>query len=209
MRPTSLEAKIAKAKQVLAAKKTGKKLEDPKIFSEEHSEALQMAFAYETALGDYLHKKALTFFRKLYTKGLDKRTLTYMNKAVRIAKKHEVDYATYVKSQFYWFDRWFKRYPKVFEICSTKSKFPAEVRLVEYLKLKQVNQVPSEVSSPVLPSEKLSSEKIDKINQSRFNELLNAWGMSKEETFKTFALSGVFDPCWLKKQPLYQELNLG
>jgi hypothetical protein len=119
-----------------------------------------------------------------------------------------VEYPIFIQAQFYFFDKWFNRPPKTFELCSTQSKFPAEIRVREYLKLQQVQKLPVMVQC-VARTIKVDLDKIDKINQSRLEELCRVWKLSEEEVLRRFARPGVgyFDLQWLKHQPTYLRLR--
>jgi hypothetical protein len=162
----------------------------------EASRALSLGFAYEKVLGEYLHRPALRFFTQIGDYGITPQTMGFLKKAVAIAEDHKVDHETYVRSQFYWFHKWFKRNPKVREMCSVNGKFPAALRLTEFLKLTRDTRV----SSVQLPSERIPVEKLDRINEERVEQLMEVWGNSRDDTIKLFGPTGVFDPEWLERQ---------
>jgi hypothetical protein len=116
-----------------------------------------------------------------------------------------VDYVEYIWSQFYWFDKWFSRHPKIFEIGSIKTKFPAEKRLTEYLSLLKDGET-IRCNSVVVPSTKLAKGAVAKINQDRLSQLEKAWGLSEEEVLAKFGSSGFFDAKWINSHPVYKQL---
>jgi hypothetical protein len=188
--------KMAAVKKQLHDKQPQVKI-DPKV-----ALAMSLGFAYEKVLGEYIHQPSLRFFKKIGTDGITPQTMGFLCKAASIAEHHEVDVETYVRAQFYWFHQWFRRPPKVRELCSVKGKFPATRRLTEYLKLTRDKRV----FSVELPSGKLGHEELDRINRERLEELVETWGKTHTEILEMFAPAGVFDVEWLAQHPIWQRL---
>jgi hypothetical protein len=196
---TKMQQRIEAAKALAKAKKNGTVKAAP--MNTEKAKAMNMGYAFEAELGYYLHKPTLQYFSKLGANGFTKSTLTMLSRAVTLAEKYNVDYQTYMKAQFYWFHKWFRRPPRLFEITGGKGKYPAERRLREYIELK-----PSEeVSSMVMPTTGIEKETLDKINEKRLEQLSEIWDKTEEEVLRLF--SEVFDPAWLKRNPVYQKLQ--
>lgn len=191
-----LKEKMAKAKKVMAEETKPSPELDP-----ETKLALEIGFAYERILGEYQHQPALRFFTKIGEQGIKPTTMAHLKKAAQIAKEHSVDAETYVRSQFYWFHKWYRHAPKIREMISTKTKCCAVWRLTEYLKVEG-----KKVFSRAMPSEQVSREKLDKINQLRLEQMANSWDKSHEEIIQLFAASGVFDLSWLKRNVVYKRL---
>jgi len=190
--------RLAKVKQQMASRK-GKPavVVDPQVKS-----ALKLAFVYERVLGEYWHNKTLRFFTRLSEVGIKPTTLGQLKKAAVLAEQLEVDHETYVRAQFYWFHKWFRRRPKIMEMCSTSTgRHNAVWRVREYLKVQG-----GSVHSKEMPRETVPFEKLDKINGKRLEQLVQAWGKSPTEIIQIFAHSGVFDQRWLEKNETYRRL---
>lgn len=181
-------------KQLTDKRKNGKKPKPQPCPTEQ--QALALGFAYERALGEYLRKPALRYFTRIGDRGIDPRTMTALRKALAISKEHDVDFETYVRAQFYWFHKWFRRAPKIFELCGANGRFSARKRLTEYLKLTGSPRV----SSTELPPIETAPEVLDKINEKRVQQIQRIYGCSRQEILNVFGPEGVFDVGWLKRQ---------
>jgi hypothetical protein len=193
----TLKEKMAAVKKQIAEKK------DPPPIDKKAAMAVSLGFSYEKVLGEYTHRPTLKYFKRIGEEGIHPRTMGYLRKAASIAESHGVDVETFVRAQFYWFHTWFRRPPKIWEMCSVNGKFPATRRVVEYLKLKNDKRV----FSSSLPSKKIDSEKLDKINRERLEQLSKTWGKSHTEILMMFGPAGVFDVEWLADQPVWQKLT--
>jgi len=199
--------------KINAAKKRSKghrrKTIQKKPISERQLKAIEMGFAFEEALGRYRHRPALSYF-KLGEEGFKNRTITFLFKAALLADEAGASYKDWVEAQFYWFHKWFKRPPKVQELSGQSGKHPAPKRYTDYIKLRGRSKA-SFPTSDILPKEAEwtwgDKDTIDQINQGRLQDLCSAWGRSPEEIIAQFALSGIFDATWLKKNPIFQKLK--
>ncbi len=180
-----------------------------KPLSERQLKAIEMGFAYEEMLGKYRHRPALSYF-KLGEEGFKNRTITFLFKAANLADEAGTTYAAWVESQFYWFHKWFKRPPKVQELSGQSGKHPAPRRFTDWVRLKS-NGKAGFPTSDILPKELEwtwgDRDTVDRINQDRLNDLCSAWGRTPEEIMTQFALSGIFDAVWLKKNLIFQKLK--
>jgi hypothetical protein len=176
--------------------------------SEEERKIISMGYAYEEMLGRYLHKPAIRYFSgsKKIPPGQYARTNIVLFKAVLLADRHNVDYSFYIRSQFYFFDLWFKRAPKIYEIAGQSGKFPAEKRLLEYLALERSGKINKSISSVVVPTKKnvLTPQILDKINRERLDRLCEVYNLTEAEVLAQFAPVGLFDLAWLRRQPGFQ-----
>jgi hypothetical protein len=201
---TKLRANIEAARQRSQNRKAGKIKKKP--IPERQVKAIEMGYAYETVLGYYRHCPTLQYFKMGEDRGFRNSTITFLFKAAVMADKSKAGYRQWVEAQFYWFHKWFKRPPKVHELSGQSGKFPAPRRYKDFVKLQQHGkaQVPS---SDVLPRERASKDSIDKINEERLQQLCSAWGRSEKEIIEQFALSGIFDMAWLKRNVIFKRLN--
>jgi len=198
---TKIQQRLKAAKSLAQAVARG---EVSRAISDTEKKIVSMGYAYEEMLGKYLHKPTMHYFnQKNVTKGQYSRTNIILLKAANIADKHSVTYPVYIRSQFYWFDLWFHRAPRIYEISGHSGKFPAEKRLTEFLKLEQENKVNKSITSVVMPRSPVSEEVLDKINRQRLNQLCKVYQLTEEEALKQFAPVGLFDLAWLKTQPGY------
>jgi len=192
---SKLRDKMARVKSQLASKQEPVSVNlDPKT-----TKAMAIGFAYEKILGEYLHQPTLKYFTKIGERGITPRTMALLRKAATIAEKHNIDPETYVRAQFFWFHQWFRRPPKINNLCGTEGKFPATRRVSEYLKLHKGKQVYS-FELPAL--HEMDAEKLDRINRQRLKQLAETWDKPHNEILRIFAPAGVFDAEWLKKQPM-------
>jgi len=205
---TKMQNRLAAAKLLAKAVANG---EVHNAIPEDDKKALAMGYAYEAMLGKYLHKPALRYFTQFDSRGLEPRTKASLLRAARLADKCGVDYPVFVRSQFYWFDLWFHKPPKIYELSGARGKFPAERRLIEYLQLDKLGKINKEISSVVVPQQKdfISEQALDKINKSRLNQLCSTYQLTEEQVFAQFASAGLFDVEWLRRQPGYQRQEEG
>ena len=161
--------------------------------SDEDASAMEMGYAYEAELGEYLHKPVIKYFKKF-----SPQSMGLLKRAASLADSFGLDYRLFCRVHFYWFHKWFRRPPKLYELSGSKSTFSATVRIKEYLSLSASGKV-GKVSSSVMPSTPISTQELDQINQKRLAQLSKAWDLPANEVLKLFA--SVFDPAWIKKQP--------
>jgi hypothetical protein len=166
----------------------------------------EMIFTYETILGEYCYEPTLKF-----TKGTispEHRSFGQFKRAALIADQLEVSYEVFVRAQFYWFNKWFNRFPKPYELSGLKSKFPTPKRVKEYVKMVNNGSI-SGIVTGVGTRFQLDENEIDKYNEKMFNQLMQAWSLTEEEVMLRFARTGVgyFDYNWLKKNLVYKRLK--
>ena len=198
---TKTQQRMASLKQKFVDKSF---VESPEI-DPEVRDAIEAGLIYEKVLGEYAHRPALRYFKKLGVNGIPAIIIGHMKVAVSNAEELGMDIETYVRAQFYWFHVWFKRAPKISEMVSRKGKFPSTKRATEYLKVSGAKK--RVIFSQVLPSLEITSKKLDQINYERLEQLSTTWEKSKEEIMAMFASTGVFDHKWLNKNAIYLELK--
>lgn len=200
---TAIQRRMHEAKALAHAVANGEV--ENKGLSDDEKKIISMGYAYEEMLGRYLHRPAFKYFRKIVTKGSYTRANICFLKAVLLADRHSVEYPIYIRSQFYWFDLWFHRAPKIAELAGSSGTFPAEKRLVEYLALVKSGKIHHNISSVVLPTKTIVTDLVlDKINQARVKQLCTAYQLTEAEALAQFAPVGLFDLAWLRRQPGYQ-----
>jgi len=166
----------------------------------------EMAYTYETALGEYLHRPTLRFVKGAIS--TEYKSFEQFKRAALIADQLGCGYEVYVKAQFYWFDQWFKRAPKPYELSGLKTKFPAPERVREYMKLLNAGQV-REVIRHISKRVKIDEKELMKANDQKLQQLMSAWHSSEEQILLKFARPGVayFDHAWLKKNRTWLRLR--
>jgi hypothetical protein len=124
-----------------------------------------------------------------------------------------VSYELYVKAQFYWFDQWFSRAPKSYELASFKTKCNSleRVRLYE----KEISAGNARATRSIFGRERLQPKLSDAVRLSAsertLRTLMRNHKASEEEVLRVFAKgaqAGVyFDRKWLQLNPTYQRLK--
>jgi hypothetical protein len=167
----------------------------------------EMINIYTDMFNEYYHKPKK--FINISAIKITKNHRGYKNylKAVKLAEKRKLDYKTFLKSQFYWFDRWFNRAPKSHEICGGKGKFPAALRVEKYLNLFGNKNNPT-IKSIAIPGNNLNSEELNEVNIKNLENLKQIWGMNSSDVFLNFGvgIESVFNQSWLRRQPAYIDL---
>jgi hypothetical protein len=172
--------------------------------------ALRMAQAYESVLGEYLHRPGLRYLGVSGAK-LDpkrQRANTMFESAARLADEEGANYEDWVRAQFYWIHQWFGRPAKLYELQGQKGQRPAKYRYNEWLSIVGRGAgVTGKVSSIVQETATVGESEVDKINKKRLERLMEAYDLSEEDALVAFAPEGVFDPEWLSVHPPYLALR--
>jgi hypothetical protein len=171
------------------------------IVDPEDQKAKEMGYAYEQMMSKYFHNPSLRYFKSLSNGLVQPCVKSFLSKAVFLAEQANVSYDVYVKAQFYWFDKWFRRHPKINELCSIGGKRSSIWRIQEFLKIEDYNNIEvSSVSIRTVTMSYIDDKTLDKINRSRLNQVCKAYNLTEEEAFSRFAPTGLFDLEWLKRQ---------
>jgi hypothetical protein len=194
--------KIAERKQL---KQSGKKLtrekksDDVKVFN--------MINAYRRMLGEYYHNPKMNYQIHLSSINKKHRGYNHYLKAANLAEARKLDYETYLKGQFYWFDLWFNRAPKTFEIGGGSGTLPAALRIEKYLDVLKDGKNPV-IKSVAIPVEKMKPVELDKINKKQLEVLQRNWEMDERDIYLHFAvgIESAFNFEWLKTRPVYLDL---
>lgn len=199
MNPNSpkLRARIEAARKRSEGHRTGEIKCKP--IPEEQIKAVEMGYVYEAALGRYRHRPTIHYFKG---EGFKPRTLTLLAKAANLAEKAKAPYLDWVEAQFYWFHKWYKRAPKLYELSGQSGKYPARWRYTEYVKIN--GKMPT---SDKLPLAQVDQSMVDSINQKRLQQLCSAWKCTEVDVLIKFGLSGVFDAVWLQRNSLFRQLK--
>lgn len=155
----------------------------------------ELAAYYAKDLRVYLHDPGRKWFCPA-----NPQTQAMMRKMIELADTLGISLEVYVQAQFYWFDKWFNRAPKIHELYQINTKFPTPKRITEYLALKSKDQVPSQVQC-VARTFKADQVQVDQVNQRRLEEVCRAWKLTEDEALERFGAPGFgyFDLDWLKR----------
>ena len=161
--------------------------------------ATKMMYIYDELLSEYLRKPSKSLASSKTT------LFHFFVKAAGLADSVQIDYYTFIKAQFYFMDKWFNKYPKVFQLVTTKGKCPAEWRAREYLKI-NIEEYEKKIRSVSIPHE-ISNSVIDKANLKLLNQLKTLHSTDEKEVLLQFADDYIFDYSWLRKRSIYKQLK--
>ncbi len=192
--------KIAERKNI---KQFGKTIESK---TPDNLKVYNMINEYRKMLGSYYHKPEK--HNKIHFNSITKKHRGYKQylKASKLAEKRDINYETYLTAQFYWFDKWFNRAPRSYEISGGSGIFPAALRVEKYLDLFPNKDNPT-IKSVAIPV-KMSAESLDEVNNKTLRSLKQVWNMNEAEIYVNFAVGveSAFNFSWLKSRPVYQRL---
>lgn len=209
------EALKQRAKELAEAKARGEQTARPKpittTLQDEADWARIQAIAceYEQALRLYKHNPYL----KWQKNGIPPRgAYTTLLQAANIADDLGVDYATYVKAQFWALDKWARREPSLRDLALTNTKYPSAERVKMYLAEVKKGSVNPErnVCSPVRPAPEVSVEARMLQSERQLQRFMKNYGESEEQILCRFARGRsanlYFDREWLLENETYQRL---
>ena len=194
------KGKLALKKELaLAAIKNGK------VGSPEHAKALYVMGVFESLVQVYTRKPYVRVFKN----GLTPQARGKFNAVTRMADELNMDCATFVRAQFWWFDKCFSRHPKPHEIATAKAKErAAQYRLDINAGLANAVTEPStrEMTLPKTPQHVK-----DAFSENALRTMMHNWHQSAEQIFKAVAGGpnkyDYFDRVWLRNHPVYQQLK--
>lgn len=134
-----------------------------------------------------------------------------LHKMVNYADELNVSYEDFVRSQFYWFDRWFRRMPKISEYATEKTK----QRYTDWTKLSDDEKIMYGIVSietnkkDVEENIKSTIDLIIKRTNKEIKRMMKDFSLSKEEVFIKFGSNGtcIFPKEFLDQDITYQELK--
>ena len=194
-----------KAKKIIKSSKNDKRQIVKMDVYEQKANAI--ALVYEHYLGIYTNNKTLKYLKESVTKK-EPMYKTWL-RAAKQADDLNVSYNFYMKAQFFYFDKWYSRCPKPYEIASYKSKNNANerVRLFELENNKNKNY---EVIGKVRRA-KISKQAIFAQSSRQLIVLMRNYDKSEREILKKFGRKSqakyYFDYEWLKQNRTYQQLK--
>lgn len=175
-----------------------------------YEKAYKMALTYEDILGIYLKKPALKYIK---SKVDFEKNIAVWKRVVSVCEQVTYDYETYVKSQFWVYEKLYCKAPKPYELALVNSKYPSIDKYNNYMKALVNNQVGAATNivtrvrkNPIVPKE----EKFAQCNYS-LKQLMKNYNTSEEEVLKAFAKGSqaalYFDLDWLNQNPTYIKLK--
>lgn len=134
-------------------------------------------------------------------------------KAAQQAEEIGVDYDTYVRAQFYWFDQWFLKAPRFWEITSLKGRYNAVERVRAYQREVAAGKLDPKrvVTGRVRAAPKIPASVRLQQGARTLRALMATHRASEEQILRSFA-SGpqaalYFDQAFLKQNPTFQRLR--
>lgn len=178
------------------------------------SPAYHVAVAYEHCLGAYRGRRAMKYLRGDVTP----KTPNYgsWEAAAQCADSLGIDYLTYVRAQFWFFEKWFSRAAKPFELRPSNkpdAKVPAQERAKAYLAMVERGEIQDghDVCAKAQAAQPIASSVRANHSESSLRYLSRVYELSVEDVFRTFAVgpiaAGFFDPNWLSKHPVWRALR--
>lgn len=213
-KPSRRATKQAKVKAMLAAKRRGK----PEFASvhdyrekDRRARAWTMARTYGAVLAEYRGEPTRHDYAPTPPNA---RMFPVWLRAADLADALGVDYETFVKAQFYWFDRWFHgRRPLPYQLSTSKGAYSAVQRITLYQDAVRRGKVSPDrtVRGPDMQPVKASPERLWELSQRTLESLMKNWGKSEEEILRVFArdicASDFFDLDWLRHNQTYRRLK--
>jgi hypothetical protein len=142
-------------------------------------------------------------------------TVSAFRRACQLAKELGVDFETYVRAQFWAFDKWYGTAPQIRQMFSESGENSAVGRVKQYLKtVRQGEHNPDKtIVSRAQPAPRMPVEVVLHKNETVFKEFQKNWKMTAEEVFINFAktpqeANTYFDKRWLDQNPIYQQLRI-
>lgn len=210
-KPSKQAKAMARAKELAAAKARGETTPRPepvRVVLADETELVQaqlMASEYSQQLQAYNGR----WFRP---SNLSPRARTTLLRAVEFAQELGVDYAVYVRAQFWAFDEWFGRAPKLHELASFNTQVPAKKRVELFqaeIREGRINRdrgIRRAASAP-----KVSVEARMDNSERQLRRFMKNYGESEEEILFRFAAGTAanlyFDREWLRENSTYQRLR--
>lgn len=183
--------------------------------------AYGVAVAYEELLGVYLGKPTLRYLKGRVAPGQP----NYANwaRAASVADELGMDYATFVRSQFWAFDAWYNRPPKPQELGSRGGAQSSGERARQYLEaiaagtvtaggniLGKQRQIVDTTTSRGRAAVKVDSSVKFRHSEQQLRALMRNYDVDEEQALRTFAKGATayvyFDRDWLKQNQTYQRL---
>jgi hypothetical protein len=180
--------------------------ENPEL--SERIKILQVASIYDSYLAKYTHNKHKFIPAKFLEPGQQKHKI--FQRVIQNAENLNISFDTYMKAQFFYFDKWFSRPPKVQEIASYKSKNNALERAKTFLSEQESVSVRAVVGK-VIPQPKVPQNKRFELSKRTLQSIMKNYEASEEEVLARFARGSTafsyFDKEWLYQNPTYQRLR--
>lgn len=198
--PSGKKSKVHKRKKELSSSEILKKKRNTLIQQEEEVDPRTKEFmlVYEKELSSY-RRRPIKIFRFRFA-NLHPSYIHY-KRAVELADLCNCDFKTYIKTQFYFFDKWFARHPRPHELYGQK-KFPTSERIEVY----KANH-PAEVKNVAI-EQPINMEELNRLSNQILQDLMKEYHASDMQIIQMFGAPevGVFDYRWVKQNPTYRTL---
>jgi len=130
-----------------------------------------------------------------------------------LVEQSGVGAAQYVKAHFFWFDRWFNRAPRSYELGQREGKCPSleRVRLYQHEVSQGAVQATRDVSGPVSRTSTVPAEVKHANSERQLAQLMGAYDLDAESVLRMFSDNGdasaYFDRGWLRAHPVWQKIK--
>ena len=183
--------------------------------------AYGLAVAYERALATYTNQPGLRYLKGRVAPG--EPNWGNWLRAAQVADDMGVDYDTFVRAQFWAFDRWYSRAPKPQELGSTRSEQNAGERVRQFFEAAERGEVDVErrivgLQRSVIDTTTARGRRKANISvprdqrfayaQRQLHTLMRNYDCSEEQILRTFCTKpgAYFDREWLQENPTYRRL---
>jgi len=177
----------------------------------EWDEVMEFASLLSAKYNRYCQNSHKTYSFHLSLKP-DTRSYGMLKRAINEMKSLDVEPEVYIEAQFYWFDKWFGREPKFWELSGGAGKMPAKKRVTVYQAIQE--EMDGELASIIgenstlISTNALTQGEILKYNQRLLKRMMSD-GSTKEGCFLEFAQDGMglFDSVYLRQSKTYRRLK--
>ncbi len=171
---------------------------------DDESKYWSMAKTFEGYVRVYKNKPFLKVFKDTLSPS-SKRTL---KKACEIAESLKIDYDTYVRAQFWWFDKCFSIAPKLHQLASGGKTCTPKVRAEQYLEHIEKFSVANkgQIVSKAVPAPKQDKSVKHEMCEANLNRMMQTYNKTEAEIYAAFngkSLELFFDGEWLAQRPVY------
>jgi len=194
----STKDKRARAKELIKNHSKG----DPQLFK-----ANEMLAAFQESLRAYVKNNYLKV-------KLTRSSTTVLLKACELSESLNVSYETFVKAQFWAFDKWWGAAPKLHQIITTKGDYSAIKRVGLYQQAVSAGEhnPKRNLTNRVIPAPKIPLEVTLHKSDQQFAQFIKNWNLTPKEVFLHFAATPseallYFDKKWLKRNEIYQQMR--
>jgi hypothetical protein len=213
-KPSKLQDKAAKVKAMLAARRRGEVTKlDPKE-QRDRARAHSMAQCYGAQLAELRgdENDRSNYARKVLKAG-EKGYADFL-RASDLADALKVDYETFIRAQFYWFQAWFNgKRPLPYQLSTKGGDYSAAQRVTLYqdaIAQGKINPTRAILGPDMRPA-KATRKQHHELSSRALQSLMEGWDSTEEEVLRVFArdecAADFFDLEWLSQNKTYRRLK--